>query len=364
MQGFSLQRLHSLGVATSLAGILALAAIALRLSPLLTVGTISVATLCGALVVWHTHKLNRRIEHASGALGAFIRGSFDARIINIHGLDALGKLQHRINNVLDIVDIAVRQNDAAVDTGDDEAYVNRISASNLYAALYDHMEQVPVLEMPAQLNVSPMLAQLEQLRQSVGQLQTASRDLLARADLPKSTQGRDTKKLSMSIQKTVEHARGSPLTVKTLHQAAEKIVSATTVLDRLAERGEILALNMAISAAHAGGDERINAAVSSVRLLADQTREAKDAIAGTTAEMYAAAHSAMRMIYDIANLIHQVNEAFSMIQRAEEISADTAHDSHHLSFISGARQALAAADELHGQATRLDEELKQLSEAA
>lgn len=359
MMESALQRLRWLGVISALTGALALVAMIAELPVFVLVSAITLAALSGAALAWHTGQLQQRLDQTHGALGRFIRGTFDERIAGIQGLDALGRLQHRINNLLDIVDLALRKEHAAIDSGADEAYLGKISGCALYHTLHNQMERMPVLEIPAQLNVGPLMAELEQLQQAVAQTQATSQALLGRVARTEHVAEDYPHRTALHVRKAVNQARHASVTVKNLHTALEKIIEATAILDRLAERGEILALNMAISAAHTGGGERINAAVSSVRLLADQTRHAKDAITASTTEMRAATQEAMRTLYDIAKLVHQINESFFTLTESAQDSAQQQD-----TLLREVKQAIVVADDLHARATRFDDQIKQLQDAA
>lgn len=348
---FELRQMNRLGTITAVAGILALASMALQWSVLVTVLSISVAVVCGVIVVQQARALRRQLDHGNMAIAAYIRGQQDSRILNIRGLDTFGKLQHRINNLLDIVDLVARGKQAAVDTGEDETYLDKIANANLYKVLQEQAKP-PVMEIPAKLDVNPLLSQLEHLRRAAEQIQTVSNDLVSRAD-QQGVAAAASPKLTAGLRKAIDHTRAAPVVVKNLHAACEKIGGISAMLERLAERSEIMALNMAITAAHSGGDERINGAVSSMRLLSEQTREARDGVTRIADEMYGAAQSALRMMYESANLIHQINQA-----------TVPGHEEEPSVFLMEAKQTLAAATQLRQQTDRLDSQLKQLGEAA
>jgi methyl-accepting chemotaxis protein len=325
--------------------------------PVVVIGGLGVAlaALCISIIL-HA-RVHRQMQDANAALGAFIRGNLDARIHNISGVDAWDMLRHRLNNLLDIADLSVREREAAVDTGEDEAYLTKIKTSGLAVKLHERANALAVLDIPQSLNVTPLMNRIEELQRSLYKLQHSTRDMLLKAATNQVSIIDDT--LALAIRKTVEYTRVSPSVVKQLHQASEKLASVSLSIDQLAERGDIVALNLAISSANSGGDERLNQAVNSVKHLSEQVRQANQEIAKMIEASQASASAAMRTIYDMASLVHQVHQAQHHSAQGQSYQA-----SDRVMALSEARHALAAADTLNHEAERLSLELRHINEAA
>ncbi len=333
-----------------------LVAVALHPSPGLVLSTLVLALLAATAAGWQVQRLRRSMAHTHMAIGLFVRGKFDARVLNIQSLDEWGKLQHRINNLLDITDWVVRENQAAFHTGDDTAYVDKIKTSALATQMQQRLRATPVIEIPASLNISPLLKEMESLHASLAELQRSAHQTIENVKpayvttLPGGLAG--------AIRAMVEHTRQSPAAVKQLHQASETLSSVALTIERLAERGEIVALNMAISAAHVGGDTAQDSASHAVRLLANQIREAGQHIGSLVEATQTAAGGAMRVIYDLANAVHQLHQVHTQLDEQDHQASD------RVGLLSQARQALAQASALEDRAAELEQQLRARAEAA
>ena len=340
MPVFSLQRLEMCAFMVLLASAAAILAIALSVSSSVVLVALGVVLISACATLLYTRALRGRTEEVSRALAAFMRGELDARILGIRRLDSFGKLQHRLNNMLDIVDLAVRKDQSAIDTGNDEAYLNKIRSTGLSAAL---QPSPSVLEIPPTLNVAPLLAELSQLKEAVEQLQYLTRELARRAG-----------------QQTVEKADVAPpkrraainnqaaITVQELREAHEALQGSAALFERLAERAEILSLNIAIAAAHAEQDERLVGAVSSLRLLAEQSLAARDRFS-TTVE------HAVRIGEQASHLLLAANHA--------PASSSTQASDRPL-LLEQLMQALTAADGLQAHVERIALDIEQYEKAA
>ena len=355
MVGVSLYRMRMAACITLAAGIIGLLAIALSLPLAVMIGAFFIALVSAYFSMVQSRALAARYHQLHHTLAAFMRGEMDARILNIGTLDAWGKLQHRINNILDIVDHAARKEYAAVYTGEDDAYIQKITATGLSVALQMPTGE-PVLEMPAQLNVAPLLKELAQLQQAIDQLQQLTRELSRRAD--RNTQPTGGMRNSGTLRRLREYAQHIPLVIKTLHETHEQLARASTSVDRIAERAEIVALNMAISAAHAGGDDRMHAAVASLRLLADQSRAAQASIATMVEQASSASAQAAHHLQQTAEMLDTF--ALSSLHESEVSNAAAAKPA----LVTQVASATHAANGLKLHADKLEAALHALEQAA
>jgi len=130
-----LQWLQSLAVLAVLSGAAALASIALNVSFLLVFVCVCLSTAAGFLSIAAVGRQRTSLEQASNAVGHFMRGQWQARIVPDAADDEFSRFQHRINNLLDVVDLHLRQHDAAIDAASHAEYIDKLRCTVLYDAL-------------------------------------------------------------------------------------------------------------------------------------------------------------------------------------------------------------------------------------
>jgi hypothetical protein len=130
-----LQWLQSLAVLAVLSGAAALASIALNVSFLLVFVCVCLSTAAGFLSIAAVGRQRTGLEQASNAVGNFMRGQWQARILPDSADDEFSRFQHRINNLLDVVDLHLRQHEAAIDAATHADYIEKLRCTVLYDAL-------------------------------------------------------------------------------------------------------------------------------------------------------------------------------------------------------------------------------------
>lgn len=256
-------RIRFLAILTMFAGVLALAAIALQGSIIL-VTTMACFTVIGSYgVLTLILKLRRSVEQSSAMIASFIRGGMDSRILSIGRLDEIGRLQHRINNLFDIIDLHARGDESAVNAGDDEAYLAKIQESGLYETLQESGDGAETSNTSAAAG-----GFLRELRDSVQEL--------LKTDENKEVSGDVLRKQREQVQALLQQTRvvGQQFQriMHLLDQAREQLLKPTPVptsavtttrpqasirplerqLVQLAEQIGLLSLNAAIEAGRAG----------------------------------------------------------------------------------------------------------------
>lgn len=128
-------RLLLLVSATLLAGVLAMAAIALGYSFQLVFACLCGSTGAAFALLVTLKRQQVQLEQMNQALGMFMRGNYQARAEAGDGDDAFARLQHRINNLLDLLDLHARGDEAAIDRAAHEDYLEKLQQTALAETL-------------------------------------------------------------------------------------------------------------------------------------------------------------------------------------------------------------------------------------
>lgn len=139
-----LQRIYLASVITTLSGTAALAAFALKLPFTVGFACLCLAALSGFIGLWLSGKERAILEQSGTALGGFMRGVLSARLQPLASDDELSRLQHRVNNLLDVIDLHLRNMDAAIDFKQHQAYADKLRVSPLMELL---ARSAPPLEL-------------------------------------------------------------------------------------------------------------------------------------------------------------------------------------------------------------------------
>jgi methyl-accepting chemotaxis protein len=304
------------------------------------------------LILRELRLLRGLVDETSASVGNFIRGSLDARIQNIGALDEMGRLQHRVNNLFDMIDLALRQGDSAVGTGEDADYIAKIRQTSLYRSidktpLTTVHQLVPVTEKASPLpsvirGLELIQRKTEQLHEHVrvvngkigeassgNGLEAASSEALRHMESVAAT----AEQLAMAIKEisarvadasriagqAVHYTKQSDVTMGTLSDASSKIGNVVKLIHDIAEQTNLLALNATIEAARAGEAGRGFAVVASeVKNLADQTTKATEEISLQVTGIQDSTQEALKTIGAISGIIAQIDEISTAIAAAVE----------------------------------------------
>lgn len=368
------------------------------------IGLSAMASLCLLISLMSFKVVRESIAEMNHVIGRFIKGDFDRRV-NPASLDSqLGVLQHRLNNLLDIVDLKARPDNATIDEKIDSDYFAKISGSPLMQAInvepkmVEVAAPVSVVETPVKPAVSSEKIQhikrsISTLAQLSGQLQSLSAAFMSgnpsiahgqgiansaqQAKENVQTVAAAAEELSYSIQEisqrvgesnkiageAVEHAKKSNEIVNGLNIASEKIGDVIKLISNIAGQTNLLALNATIEAARAGEAGRGFAVVASeVKNLADQTARATGDIAEQIQNIQSSTGSAVKAIQEISNTITKISDISSAILVAiNEQSAATNEISHNIQLASAGAQEVADAIATGGKASKEpDEQMSQV----
>lgn len=269
-----LNRLHNAAIITALAGMAALASFALKFSFIAAFACICLTTIAGFILVASLQKQKAMLDRAGQALGQFMRGQWHARLSPDHHDDEFSRLQHRINNLLDTVDLHLRGEQASIDMNAHADYAEKLRFTALYESLSQHksLEDIKADRTPTE-SVGALLTQLghnvadlfkpdAKPAESAVASPTHARQLRVIAD---RLQGA-TEQLAQRVVSHERHAsQHAPLSAQSLDQ----------VMARIAEQSSVISLNVAIEAARASQGSALGEMGMELHSIATQLHKAR-----------------------------------------------------------------------------------------
>ncbi len=343
--------------------------------------------------------IHRMFAESYHVIGAFIRGDFNKRVSTDDSLDEVSRLQHRLNNLLDIVDVAARKTDAMVDAETDGDYYEKVITSPLIKTLSPefgegeqdtedgdatHLQLVESSQPGTNAGDLVLVrAMMQDIKQSANQLQELTRRFVESVDnnptgdavadhsairgaassarqavsmvqqvaaqltdLIGEISGR-VKDSGRIAEQAVENARKTNGIVQGLSEASNKIGDVVKLITDIAGQTNLLALNATIEAARAGEAGRGFAVVASeVKNLADQTAQATHDIVEQITNIQESTSSAVSAIQEISQTIDQISEISGAINASvEQQTAATEDINTHLSQAADGASAVTSAVE-------------------
>lgn len=270
-----LNRLHVAAVVTALAGIAALAALALKASFLLLYGALVVTTIAGFVLVASLQKQRAMLERAGQALGQFMRGQWQSRLSPDRRDDEFSRLQHRINNMLDALDLHLRGDAASIDFAQHADYAEKLR----YTALYESLnQQKPLEEIKADRSPTESVgALLQQLGHNVAGLFSAEESAA-----PKAAPARPANDMR-ALRAVADRLAGA--TAQLADRAASRPRAGSALplspasldqsMAKLAEQASVISLNVAIESARAQGNSSLAEVGNELHAIATQLHKAR-----------------------------------------------------------------------------------------
>lgn len=313
-----------------------------------------------ALVAYQAMELRQSIQDCSQLIGQVIKGDMAARINRITARDDIGIIQHRLNNLIDIIDLHARGKNALIYEDSNTEYYKKISHSplmELLDACVDSGKSESIEELlsgveakGAQTTVSELSRKLKvairewldlcsRMQDSINRSTAApaamhTQSKLALVDAASKTQhnvetvAAASEELTYSIREigervressrianlAVEHARQSNVIMNSLNNASDRIGNVVKLITTIAGQTNLLALNATIEAARAGDAGRGFAVVATeVKSLADQTAKATEEISQQIANIQSSTQSAVAAIQEIGVTINKISDISTAI---------------------------------------------------
>lgn len=269
-----LNRLHVAAVVTALAGIAALAALALKASFLVLYGALCLTTLAGFVLVATLQKQRIMLERAGQTLGQFMRGQWQSRLAPHSQDDEFSRLQHRINNMLDALDLHLRGEQASIDLTQHADYAEKLR----YTALYESLNQQKSLdEIKAERSPTESVGVLlQQLGHNVAglfspedkaekeKLRAPAADMRGLRVIADRLAGATAQLADRAVSR--ERAGGQlPLSPVSLDQ----------LMAKLAEQASVISLNVAIESARANNNSSLSEVGNELHAIATQLHKAR-----------------------------------------------------------------------------------------
>lgn len=354
-----------------------------------------ITSVCVLMAIASLMQTRLMVNEVSHTIGQVIKGNLDRRVNPVGTTDQIGVMQHRLNNLLDIVDLLARPSHVVIEDEEDEQYYQKIGNSPLMQMMKTATDKAPaeaavITEAPVapeapvaepvkhraqagSLSAS-VKATIDNITELSGRMQLVTSDFIrslesnggdstgiveaaqaARHNV--ETVAAAAEELSYSIseisarvlessriaESAVEHAKRSDTIMGSLNKASDKIGDVVRLITDIAGQTNLLALNATIEAARAGEAGRGFAVVASeVKSLADQTAKATEEIAQQIGMIQSSTGAAVKAIQEIGTTIHQISEISTAIAAAvEEQSAATSEISRNIQQAAGGTQEVA-----------------------
>ena len=333
--GFSRKNLIAL---LFMAGVLALYSAAI--SQWVIAGSVVIAAGFLAVMLRDLMGMEKDLLATHQALGAFMRGMMDERISVRAPHSRFGILQHRMNNILDVIDYDLRGNEAGFDTNPQSEYLQKITSTGFYA--FCNQRRTPpvrmtpeVIALPAPMpsafhpDVEPIMLQedlvqkLISMRQALLHMQSVAMDASEKSYAMYAPVAnhlhaiRDAiisvaEKLNHSAQASVDvnaQIHQSSLILRNLLHTTADIEQVIEMIQEVAGQTDMLALNATIEAARASEAGRgFSVVACEVKNLAMQTSKASALVKEKMAQMQAISHDAMAAMEHIARSMAYAGE--------------------------------------------------------
>lgn len=305
-----------------------------------------------ALTAWAVHEIARpfaALEKIKRMVQSGYQGRFHHRVTGMQGMGEIGQLAWEANEMFDQIETFTREVKSAFQYVSQEKYYRRPMAEGLqgeFAAILRQIDEALgtieknnhfivrnrlVSEMQG-LNTVHMLRNLRLSQSDLSRIngELSGVDDQSRENAEKAHASAEVvEHLTRSLERTQQLVREGNTSIQEMDRMGEEISGVLGLINQIAEKTNLLALNASIEAARAGEHGRGFAVVADeVKTLAQNTKQATDEIARVVEHFRSDSTTMLENSGEIATMTEEVTgEIHGLRERFREFS-DSAQQTH------------------------------------